>query len=244
MRAPVPATASTKRAVRVATPERWPRKLSAVRSAASSAARRPARQRHLGRHLRRATAPRPRACRRARPRTGASSPRPASSPKATPGCFCTIRARARASAGTVAAVVTSPCPTSSARARRTISSAARQVSHRASLDQRRALHFSPQRRARRLCQGASAVALQGEDVLAGPEDRLDPLADRGEVKAVVGLVLSGRPDDRGLEVADRFGEARARRSPCRRSRPPRRPGWHAPAARSRPRARRAWERRG
>ena len=35
----------------------------------------------------RATAPRRRACRRARPRTGASSPRPASSPKATPGCF-------------------------------------------------------------------------------------------------------------------------------------------------------------
>ena len=38
MRAPVPATASTKRAVRVAMPERWPRKLSAVRSATSSAA--------------------------------------------------------------------------------------------------------------------------------------------------------------------------------------------------------------
>src|SRR4051794_10481554 len=37
MRAPLPATASTKRAVSVATPERWPRKLRPTRSAASSA---------------------------------------------------------------------------------------------------------------------------------------------------------------------------------------------------------------
>ena len=49
--APVPATASTKRAVRVATPERWPRKLSAVRSAASSARAGPAGEQHLGGHL-------------------------------------------------------------------------------------------------------------------------------------------------------------------------------------------------
>ena len=33
--APVPATASTKAAVRVATPDRWPSRLSMVRSAAS-----------------------------------------------------------------------------------------------------------------------------------------------------------------------------------------------------------------
>jgi len=59
-------------------------------------------------------------------------------------------------------------------------------------------------------KGAGAVALQGEDVLAGPKDRLDPLADRGEVDAVVGLVLSSGPDDRGLEGADRLGEVLAR----------------------------------
>ena len=63
-------------------PGRWP------------AAPRPARPR--------ATAPRPRGCRRPRPRTAASPRRPRPSPKTTPGCFCTIRARARASAGTVA----------------------------------------------------------------------------------------------------------------------------------------------
>ena len=47
---PVPATASTKRAVRVATPERWPSKLSAVRSAASSAGGGAGRKQDLGRH--------------------------------------------------------------------------------------------------------------------------------------------------------------------------------------------------
>jgi hypothetical protein len=30
-------------------------------------------------------------------------------------------------------------------------------------------------------EGSGAVALEGEDVLAGPEDALDPLADRREV---------------------------------------------------------------
>ena len=71
---------------------------------------------------RRATAPRRPACRRARPRTGASSPRPASSPKTTPGCFlhdpgpgpCARPAPSPPS-------VTSPSPTSSASARATIS---------------------------------------------------------------------------------------------------------------------------
>src|SRR6478736_3630064 len=59
-------------------------------------------------------------------------------------------------------------------------------------------------------KGASAVALQGEDVLAGPKDRLDPLSYRGEMDAVVGLVLSRRPEDRGVEVADRLGKLAAR----------------------------------
>src|SRR6187200_319293 len=55
-------------------------------------------------------------------------------------------------------------------------------------------------------EGASAVALEGEDVLAGPEDRLDPLAYRSEMNPVAGLVLSRRPDDRGVELTDRRGE--------------------------------------
>ena len=50
--------------------------------------------------------------------------RPPSSPKITPGAFWVIVARARASAGTVAAVVASPSPTSSASARRTTSAKA------------------------------------------------------------------------------------------------------------------------
>jgi hypothetical protein len=44
-----------------------------------------------------------------------------SNPNTTPGAFCLTRARARAPSGTVAAVVTSPSPTSSASARATIS---------------------------------------------------------------------------------------------------------------------------
>lgn len=55
-------------------------------------------------------------------------------------------------------------------------------------------------------KGASAVALQGEDVLAGPKDRLDALSYRGEMKAAVGLVLSRRSDDRGVESVDRCCE--------------------------------------
>src|SRR6476659_2002693 len=58
-------------------------------------------------------------------------------------------------------------------------------------------------------EGASAVALQGEDVLAGPEDRLDPLPDRGEMDAVVGLVLARGADERGAELTDRRGEVPA-----------------------------------
>lgn len=57
-----------------------------------------------------------------------------------------------------------------------------------------------------IVQGASAVALEGEDVLAGPEDRLDPLADRGEVNGALGLVFTRRSDDRGLQVSGGIGE--------------------------------------
>ena len=39
-------------------------------------------------------------------------------------------------------------------------------------------------------QRARAVALEGEDVLRAPEDRLDPLADRGEVRPAASFVLA------------------------------------------------------
>lgn len=58
-------------------------------------------------------------------------------------------------------------------------------------------------------KSASTVTLQGEDVLEGPKDRLDPLADRSEVEAAIGLVFSRRSDDRGFEVGDSFGEVLA-----------------------------------
>ena len=51
-------------------------------------------------------------------------------------------------------------------------------------------------------QGASAVTLEGEDVLAGPEDALDALAYRCEVRTAPGLVLR-----RGRMIfASRVGE--------------------------------------
>src|SRR4029077_2942937 len=49
-------------------------------------------------------------------------------------------------------------------------------------------------------EGAGAVAFEGEQVFAGPEDRLDPLPDRREVRSVAGLVFAARPDDRRVEV--------------------------------------------
>ena len=38
--------------------------------------------------------------------------------------------------------------------------------------------------------GARPVALEGEEVLAGPEDRLDALADGRQVRPAAGLVLA------------------------------------------------------
>src|SRR5215210_7525512 len=48
-------------------------------------------------------------------------------------------------------------------------------------------------------QGAGAVAFKGEDVLGGPVDRLDALADRREVQSVAGLVFAARPVDVGVQ---------------------------------------------
>src|SRR5450759_1064103 len=53
-------------------------------------------------------------------------------------------------------------------------------------------------------QGAGAVTLEREDVLAGPEDRLDALADRREVRATAGLVLAPGTHDPRVEVGE-FG---------------------------------------
>src|SRR5438445_805412 len=51
-------------------------------------------------------------------------------------------------------------------------------------------------------EGAGAVALEGEDVLAGLEDRLDPLADRREVRAAAALVLAPGADDARVEARE------------------------------------------
>src|SRR5579875_686661 len=50
-----------------------------------------------------------------------------------------------------------------------------------------------------VAKGAGAVALKREDVLEGPEDRLDPLADGRELRATPALVLAGRTHDPGIE---------------------------------------------
>ena len=116
--APEPSTAATKRAVRVAIPDRWPRKLSAVRSPASRARAGPATS---------ATSAGTRSRHSPSPTSGSNSwtpacsnvSRAAASPNTAPGCFCTIRPRAPAVAGTVASEVMSPAPTSSASDRAT-----------------------------------------------------------------------------------------------------------------------------
>ena len=61
-------------------------------------------------------------------------------------------------------------------------------------------------------QGAGAVAFEGEDVFAGLEDRFDPLADRGEVRAACLSRLCGG----GAGSWRRARRARSR-SPCRGS---------------------------
>src|SRR5436190_3108103 len=52
-------------------------------------------------------------------------------------------------------------------------------------------------------EGAGAVAFEGEEVFAGLEDRLDPLADRCQVWSAGGLVFAPRSDDGGVEPAGR-----------------------------------------
>src|ERR1700722_9916839 len=55
-------------------------------------------------------------------------------------------------------------------------------------------------------EGAGAVAFEGEEVLAGPDGRLDGLPDCGEVAALPGFVFGGGSLDRCAEFADSGGE--------------------------------------
>src|SRR5450830_2050335 len=50
--------------------------------------------------------------------------------------------------------------------------------------------------------GARPVTLEGEQVLAGPEDRLDALADGRQVRAVAGFILARRAHDEGAHLGD------------------------------------------
>src|SRR5579884_1939287 len=58
-------------------------------------------------------------------------------------------------------------------------------------------------------EGAGAVAFQGEQVFAGPEDRFDSLPDRCEVRASTGFVFAAGADDRGVELVDSLSELAA-----------------------------------
>ena len=49
-------------------------------------------------------------------------------------------------------------------------------------------------------EAAGAVAFEGEDVLAGLEDRFDPLSDRCQVRPLSGFVFAAGAADGGVEV--------------------------------------------
>src|SRR5438132_607976 len=51
-------------------------------------------------------------------------------------------------------------------------------------------------------QGARAMALEREHVLAGLEDRLDPLADGRKARAVAGLILAPGTHDLSVEAGE------------------------------------------
>src|SRR5689334_25390033 len=56
---------------------------------------------------------------------------------------------------------------------------------------------------------AGPVALEGEQVFAGPEDRFDPLADRREVRPGSAFFLAAGAHERGLALADGGSETAA-----------------------------------
>lgn len=51
-------------------------------------------------------------------------------------------------------------------------------------------------------EGPGAVAFAGEDVFAGPEDALDPLSDRREMRVLSGLVLASWAQNPRAEIGD------------------------------------------
>src|SRR4051794_32326564 len=51
-------------------------------------------------------------------------------------------------------------------------------------------------------KGSGAVAFEREDVLGGPVDRLDSLADRRQVQPLAGLVLAARAVDAGVHRSE------------------------------------------
>lgn len=55
-------------------------------------------------------------------------------------------------------------------------------------------------------EGAGAVAFEGEDVFAGPEDAFDALADRCQVRPLAGFVAARGTHDGGVQFADRARE--------------------------------------
>src|SRR4051794_41278543 len=55
-------------------------------------------------------------------------------------------------------------------------------------------------------EGAGAVAFERQEVLAGPEDRLDALTDRRQMRTAAGLVAATRAHDRGVTLGHGGGE--------------------------------------
>jgi hypothetical protein len=60
-------------------------------------------------------------------------------------------------------------------------------------------------------QGACPVAFEGEDVLGGPVDRFDSLADRREVQPCAGLVFAAGAHDGGVKRGEVGFELRCSR---------------------------------
>src|SRR5215217_7829653 len=58
-------------------------------------------------------------------------------------------------------------------------------------------------------QGAGAVSFEAEEVFAGPEDRLDPLSQRRQMRASLRFGLAGRAQHGAAELADGVGELAA-----------------------------------
>jgi hypothetical protein len=58
------------------------------------------------------------------------------------------------------------------------------------------------------CEGAGAVAPEGEEVLAGPEDRFDPLSDGCDVRALAGFVFAAWACEGGVALATWAANAR------------------------------------